>query len=103
MTAIPRSVDDLRVWNYDGSSTGQAEGGNSEVSLKPVAIFKDPFKGYPHILVLAEAINAQSGEPQVGNTRAESVKVMDKYAHHDPWFGMEQEYTFMCPEGIGEE
>ena len=31
-------------WNYDGSSTGQAEGPNSEVILKPVAYFKDPFR-----------------------------------------------------------
>jgi len=103
MTAIPRSVDDLRVWNYDGSSTGQAPGGNSEVNIKPVAIFKDPFRGYPHILVLGEAINGQTGEPQVGNTRAAAAEIMEKYKHHDPWFGMEQEYTFMMPGKVGEE
>jgi len=103
MTAIPRSVDDLRTWNYDGSSTGQADGGNSEVSLKPIAIFKDPFRGYPHVLVLAEAINAVSGKPQIGNTRAEAVEVLNKYKKHDPWFGMEQEYTFMMPGKVGEE
>ena len=53
MMATP--VNDLRVWNYDGSSTGQAEGDNSEILLLPVAIFNDPFRGAPHILVLAEA------------------------------------------------
>ena len=30
----------LRVWNYDGSSTEQADGNNSEVYLYPKAIFK---------------------------------------------------------------
>ena len=30
-------------WNYDGSSTNQASGNDSEVKLLPVSIFKDPF------------------------------------------------------------
>lgn len=33
------------MWNYDGSSTGQAPGHDSEVYLVPRAIFKDPFRG----------------------------------------------------------
>jgi len=37
-------VSDLKVWNYDGSSTGQADGHNSEVLLKPRAIFNDCFR-----------------------------------------------------------
>eukprot|EP00746_Dinoflagellata_sp_MGD_P002211 gnl/MRDRNA2_/MRDRNA2_104279_c0_seq1.p1 gnl/MRDRNA2_/MRDRNA2_104279_c0~~gnl/MRDRNA2_/MRDRNA2_104279_c0_seq1.p1 ORF type:complete len:426 (+),score=59.41 gnl/MRDRNA2_/MRDRNA2_104279_c0_seq1:101-1378(+) len=102
ITHIPRTVADLRVWNFDGSSTGQAEGHNSEVLLQPRAIFKDPFRGEPHVLVLADAYNAWDDKPAKGNTRAECAEVMDKYADHDPWFGMEQEYTFMRPEGVGE-
>ena len=31
-------------WNYDGSSTGQAIGSDSEVIMKPRAIFKCPFR-----------------------------------------------------------
>ena len=31
-------------WNYDGSSTEQARGDDSEVIIKPGAVFKDPFK-----------------------------------------------------------
>ena len=37
-------MSDLKVWNYDGSSTGQADGHNSEVLLKPRAIFNDCFR-----------------------------------------------------------
>ncbi|CAJ1355035.1 unnamed protein product [Effrenium voratum] len=103
MTTLPTSVEGLRVWNYDGSSTEQAEGHNSEIYLYPKAIFKDPFRGSPHILVLAEAYNAWDGQPAIGNTRAECEKIMDKYEYLDPWFGIEQEYTLMRPGKVGED
>ena len=41
----PESVADLRDWNFDGSSTGQAPGDDSEVILQPKAIYRDPFRG----------------------------------------------------------
>lgn len=50
----PDSVEDLPIWNFDGSSTYQAQGHNSDVYLHPVAIFKDPFRGGQNILVLCE-------------------------------------------------
>ena len=31
----PQSVDELPIWNYDGSSTYQAEGSNSDTYLYP--------------------------------------------------------------------
>merc|ERR1719428_2621047 len=102
MTSVPKTIADLRIWNYDGSSTEQAEGHNSEVLLYPRAIFNDPFRGAPHVLVLAEAINAWDKEPSAGNSRAECAKVMEKYAALDPWFGIEQEYTLMKPGKVGE-
>jgi len=101
MTCIPRNTKDLRVWNYDGSSTEQAEGHNSEVLLKPRAIFQDPFRGAPHILVLADCWNAWDDKPAIGNTRAACAEIMDKYKKHDPWFGIEQEYTLMRPGKVG--
>jgi glutamine synthetase len=101
MTKVPNSPKDLRIWNYDGSSTEQAEGHNSEVLLHPKAIFTDPFRGAPHILVLAECINAWDDKPAIGNTRAECAEVMEKYKKLDPWFGIEQEYTIMKPGKVG--
>lgn len=35
----PAAVDDLPLWNYDGSSCGQAPGDDSEVMLRPVKIY----------------------------------------------------------------
>ena len=42
-----RGLDDLPKWNYDGSSTNQAPGIDSEVVLVPRAVFRDPFRATP--------------------------------------------------------
>ena len=44
----------LPEWNFDGSSTGQAPGDDSEVILKPQACFRDPFLGGDAILVMCD-------------------------------------------------
>ena len=36
-------LHELPLWNFDGSSTGQAPGIDSEVYLKPIKIYPDPF------------------------------------------------------------
>ncbi|MFS8009693.1 putative glutamine synthetase [Helianthus anomalus] len=54
------SLDDpqkLPKWNYDGSSTGQAHGHDTEVILYPQAIFKDPFRRGNNILVSTFTFN----------------------------------------------
>ena len=45
MDAAPKGLEDLKEWNFDGSSTNQAAGHDSDVYLRPAAIFKDPFRG----------------------------------------------------------
>ncbi len=44
----PKSHLDCPEWNFDGSSTGQAPGNDSEILLRPVAMFRDPFRRDPH-------------------------------------------------------
>jgi glutamine synthetase len=50
----PKQASELPWWNFDGSSTGQAEGSNSDVYMKPVALFNDPFLGGKNKLVMSE-------------------------------------------------
>ncbi|CAM1500989.1 Fc.00g101510.m01.CDS01 [Cosmosporella sp. VM-42] len=86
--------EDLPVWNFDGSSTEQAPGDNSDVYLRPCAVFPDPLRGSPNILVLAECWNAD-GTPNKYNYRHDCAKVMETFADQKPWFGLEQEYTLL--------
>src|SRR5436190_23610763 len=78
------TLEQLPKWGFDGSSTRQAEGHNSDCILLPVAVFPDPTKqnGAP---VLSEVM-LPDGSPHPTNTRA---TIPD-----DPgaWFGFEQEY-----------
>jgi glutamine synthetase len=88
----------LRVWDFDGSSTNQAPGGNSDVYLRPAAIFKDPFGGGDNIIVLAECYN-NDGTPNKTNHRHHAAKVMELAKDSKPWFGLEQEYTLFDIDG----
>lgn len=87
---------DLPDWNYDGSSTGQAPGQDSEVIIKPRAIYKDPFRGGQHILVMCDTYTP-AGDAIPTNSRASCAKIMDNAKHLEPWFGLEQEYFLMDP------
>jgi len=94
----PKDIGDLRIWDFDGSSTNQAPGDNSDVYLRPAAIFKDPFRGGPNIIVLAETYN-NDGTPNKTNFRHHAKKIMDQAKEHIPWFGLEQEYTLFDADG----
>lgn len=76
------------VWNFDGSSTNQAETGNSDCLLKPVRHYT------PHtfplenntVYVLCEVLNPD-GTPHESNIRSQITE-----GYEDLWFGFEQEY-----------
>eukprot|EP00741_Cyanophora_paradoxa_P020961 tig00021319_g20236.t1 len=92
LTSIPKSPADLPLWNFDGSSTGQAPGNDSEVILKPQAIYRDPFRRGDNIIVLCDCYKP-NGEPIDNNTRFNAEKAMNAAKDLKPWFGIEQEYT----------
>lgn len=70
-------------WNFDGSSTLQAEGGYSDCILKPVRIYSK--SNIDRIYVFCEVMNPD-GTPHVTNVRS---KINND---NDFWFGFEQEY-----------
>ena len=83
----------LPLWGFDGSSTNQAPGANSDCVLRPVATYPDPIRGGDDVLVLCEVLLTDL-TPHATNTRAACVATQEQYAEHDTWFGIEQEYTF---------
>merc|ERR1712228_990198 len=86
------ALDKLPYWNYDGSSTGQAPGDDSEVIIRPRAIYKDPFRGGDNILVLTDTYTP-AGEALPTNSRKEAEEIFSATTAEIPWFGLEQEYT----------
>lgn len=90
---IIQDLNDVPKWNFDGSSTNQASGENSELILIPVAIFNDPFRLSNHKLILCEVLD-KNNNPILSNSRFHANKL---FSHNliykqKPWFGIEQEY-----------
>ena len=85
------TISDLPIWTFDGSSTKQAEGIDSDCLLKPVKMIKDPQRknGY---LVLCEVLNPDE-TPHESNMRS---KITDD---SNLWLGFEQEF-FIYKKGV---
>jgi glutamine synthetase len=81
------------IWGFDGSSTEQAPGSESDCVLRPVLVKPDPIRGGDDVLVMCEVLTIDM-EPHPSNTRAELVEVAERFTDHEAWFGLEQEYTF---------
>lgn len=109
----PSGIAELPLWNYDGSSTNQAPGHNSEVIIKPAAVFRDPFRRGDNILVLCDTykpeedgaltplkiVDDHAADPYFGltgnNTRAAANEIFNNpgVKSQEIWYGLEQEYT----------
>lgn len=120
------ALSDLPEWNFDGSSTYQSEGSNSDMFLIPVAMFRDPFRKDPNKLVLCEVLKynrtpagtqksinppgsyhctcfrcqlTSDTVPTETNLRHTCKQIMSMVQNNHPWFGMEQEYTLLGIDG----
>ena len=90
----PVDLDSFPTWAFDGSSTAQAEGRDSDCILKPVTFVIDPVRGEGAYLVLCEVFNPD-GTAHKSNRRAHLRRVMEAGgAASDAWVAYEQEYTF---------
>jgi glutamine synthetase len=87
------TLTDIPEWGFDGSSTNQAEGSDSDCILKPVSYRSDPIRGNNDILVMCE-VYKPDGTPHPTNTRYKLRNALDNGGtNENPVFGFEQEYT----------
>jgi glutamine synthetase len=84
------SLEDCPMWGFDGSSTKQADGSDSDCMLKPVAIYPDGAR-LNGFLIMSEVM-LPNGDPHPSNARA---TIADDSGF---WVGLEQEY-FMYQDG----
>lgn len=78
------SLEKIPIWNFDGSSTRQAEGFNSDCLLKPIRLYHN-LGVYDRVYVFCEVLNPD-GTPHESNQRAKIEN------DDDLWLGFEQEY-----------
>ncbi|XP_051115202.1 ATP-dependent Clp protease ATP-binding subunit ClpA homolog CD4B, chloroplastic-like isoform X2 [Andrographis paniculata] len=96
---LPEPITELSKlpkWNYDGSSTGQATGEDSEVILLPKAIFPDPFRRGSHILVMCDT-QTPAGKP-IRKPRRHGTSKIFTHPYDEvevPCDGVDQEYTLL--------
>jgi glutamine synthetase len=88
LNELLNKVEDLPVWNYDGSSTGQTTGKNTEINLYPIKMVPDPLRKSNSFLVLCDIDKTYS-------TREKASFIFEKYISNEIWFGLEQEYFIL--------
>ena len=86
--------EDFPDWNYDGSSTDQASGSDSEIIIKPHSIYKCPFRKGDNMIVFCDTY-LPNGKPHPTNHRYDAKIIFDKQPKLEPWYGLEQEYFLM--------
>ena len=85
------NIRDCPVWSFDGSSTNQADGDNSDCVLKPVRLYKNPLEDNCY-LVLCEVWDVD-GYVHSTNHRFKLGILNSWHSKEDVWVGIEQEYT----------
>ena len=84
----PKTPKECPRWNFDGSSTGQAEGSNSDVYLYPVRLFRDPFCRGKNKLLLCETYK-YNRLPTETNHCYSCQRIMERADKMHPSFGIE--------------
>jgi glutamine synthetase len=90
-------LDDIGLWNYDGSSTEQAITSDSEIILKPIQLYKDKSKeNFYYVLCETFRYENEKLVPLVNNYRNKFTELENKYGskihENNFWFGFEQEF-----------
>lgn len=91
-------INQFPEWGFDGSSTRQAAGEDSDCILRPVSVYLDPTRKDSY-LVMCEVFNAD-GTPHITNQRNSLVEVAKRHEAEQSWFGIEQEYFMLDSNGV---
>ncbi|HJK86692.1 MAG TPA: glutamine synthetase beta-grasp domain-containing protein [Candidatus Megaira endosymbiont of Nemacystus decipiens] len=87
------TINDFPMWNFDGSSTNQATGQDSDCLLNPVNYVIDGLDNGGDYLVLCEVLNSDK-TPHKSNIRSKLRHALDLGGQQiELWAGFEQEYT----------
>ena len=97
-TKVLEDGSDLPIWGFDGSSTNQAPGENSDCVLRPVDSCPDPISGGDNKLVMCEVLLPDMS-PHPTNNRAACAEVASKFENQESWVGIEQEFTLFEADG----
>jgi glutamine synthetase len=92
------TIKDIPLWNFDGSSTGQAETDASDLVLRPVYACLDSNRENG-VIVLCDVLNPDM-TPHESNYRARLVDEMIKFHTTEPRIGFEQEYFMTKGDGV---
>jgi glutamine synthetase len=106
---IPFVCSDLEIWNFDGSSTGQATGEDSEIFIKPYMVLQKHKINMMDVIdntnnnyyyVFCECLNTDMKTPHKTNTRTAALEFFNQpnVIELDPMFGIEQEF-FVFKDG----
>ena len=92
------------LWNFDGSSTEQANGSDSEVYIRPVSVYRDPFRKNLFrkcYLVLCDTW-LPNNLPHPDNNRPDALQIFEneKVRNEETMFGLEQEFFFTNGKGV---
>jgi glutamine synthetase len=88
-------VSVIPYWSFDGSSTGQATGEDSDCILAPIRAVTDTVRNDGRsVIVLCEVLNPD-GTPHSTNNRHELIKREIENSDIEAAFGLEQEYSIM--------
>jgi glutamine synthetase len=101
-TRVFEDADGMNLpdWSFDGGSTNQASVHMSDVTLRPVRVYKDPFVDEGYLVMCDTWVDGDT--PHASNSRypLEVQVINEKIEQHAPLFGFEQEYTMLNHKGL---
>lgn len=84
----------ITKWNYDGSSTGQASVGNSEVTLIPLKLYTSSEISYvtPQVSYRSKKYYVLCDNENIETSYKKYKPIFQQFEDEEPMFGIEQEF-----------